>query len=162
MFIQSFTAMIALAASLAAAATREVTVTAPVKRAKSVHLLVFHDQLWILCSHVFCSNGIGTIYQQLGGYGSCGDQHSDYDMIAALGMDWMQYQYKAPYCGRRLRLRNTGSNDGVGGQGNVIEVTVADSCQACDRNHVDLSVGAWNALTNNAAWGTVNIEWLVD
>jgi hypothetical protein len=63
-------------------------------------------------------------------------------------------------CGRRLRIRNVGSNDAsVGGRGNEITVTVADTCPGCDAGHVDLSEGAWNALTNNAGWSTANIEW---
>ena len=81
-------------------------------------------------------------------------------MIAALSHDWMQHQYKSPYCGRRLRLTNTGSTDSnVKGKGNVIEVIVQDSCDGCDRNHVDLSVAAWNKLTSNSAYSTVNIDW---
>ncbi len=80
-------------------------------------------------------------------------------MIGALGMSWMKNQYKSQYCGRRIRIHNTGSNDGVGGKGNSIDITVADSCAACDQNHIDLSIGAWNRLTNSAPWGTVNINW---
>ncbi len=101
------------------------------------------------------STGTATVYQQEGTTGSCGHNHGDYDMIVALGMDWMQNQYQSPYCGRRLRVTNKGGS----GKGKVIEVTVADSCESCDRNHIDLSVGAWNRLTNSADWGVANIVW---
>lgn len=58
-----------------------------------------------------------------------------------------------------LVVTNVGSDDGVGGQGNTIIATVEDTCPGCDQNHIDFSVGSWNQLTNNAAFGTANIEW---
>lgn len=64
-------------------------------------------------------------------------------------------------CGRRVRLTNTGpSTDmSVGGAGNTIEVVVADTCVGCDQGHLDLSVAAWNALTNGAYPSQVGISW---
>lgn len=64
-------------------------------------------------------------------------------------------------CGRQIVVTNTGSNDGVGGEGNVVTVTVADTCPSCDENHIDLSESAWKKLTNNAPDGTVLVDWLV-
>lgn len=58
-------------------------------------------------------------------------------------------------------VTNVGSDDGVGGKGNTIIATVEDTCPGCDQNHIDFSVGSWNQLTNNAAFGTANIEWWV-
>ena len=73
----------------------------------------------------------------------------------------MKNQYQSEYCGRLIQVTNTGSDDGVGGKGNTVVEKVQDTCPSCDENHIDFSVGAWNQLTNNAAWGTVNIEWYV-
>lgn len=56
-------------------------------------------------------------------------------------------------------MTNIGSDDGVGGAGNVVTATVADTCPSCDETHVDMSVGAWNDLTGNAPYGTVEINW---
>jgi hypothetical protein len=71
----------------------------------------------------------------------------------------MDNESPGPYCGRKVQVTNVGSDDGVGGQGNVIIATVEDTCPSCDENHIDFSVGSWNQLTNGADFGTVNIEW---
>lgn len=71
----------------------------------------------------------------------------------------MNSEYDAPYCGRLIQVTNTGSDDNVGGAGNTITVQVADTCTGCDETHLDFSVGAWNELTNSAAWGTIEISW---
>ncbi|MCJ1269383.1 hypothetical protein MMC22_009275 [Lobaria immixta] len=105
------------------------------------------------------NSGLGTVYLQEGGIGSCGQAHSDSDFIVALSNTFQQSQSPGPACGRQIRITNTGSNDGVGGAGNSITVTVADTCPSCDANHVDMAVGPWNQLTNNAPYGTVNIDW---
>jgi len=107
-----------------------------------------------------CSSGIGTIYLQGGAAGSCGAVNPDSAMVAALSPSFMSGG--SSNCGRKIKITNTGSNDGVGGSGNAITVTVADTCPSCDQGHLDLSEGAWNALTGNAAYGTVNISWWVD
>ena len=73
----------------------------------------------------------------------------------------MDYEYKAPYCGYYIYVENIGSDDSVGGTGNSIIAEVQDTCAACDETHVDFSVGAWNELTNSAAYGTIEIEWYV-
>jgi len=65
----------------------------------------------------------------------------------------------APACDWTIYVINVGSDDGVGGEGNGVIVTVADTCPACDATHLDLSIGAWNALTDNAPFGTIFIEW---
>ena len=99
------------------------------------------------------------MYQQFGGYGSCGKKHPDSDLIVALGKKWMGSKSPSSYCGRKIHVENIGSNDGVGGKGKTVTVTVADTCPGCDENHLDLSIGAWNKLTGNAPFGTVNIKW---
>ena len=67
----------------------------------------------------------------------------------------------APLCNRQIRATNTGSGDNVGGRGRSVTVTVKDTCPECDENHLDFSVGAWNILTNSAAFGTIDISWHV-
>jgi expansin (peptidoglycan-binding protein) len=71
----------------------------------------------------------------------------------------MHSQPNSPYCGRYIQATNTGSNDGVGGKGNTLTVLVADTCPGCGENDLDFSIGAWNALTGNAPYGTFNVEW---
>ena len=104
-------------------------------------------------------SGEGTVYTQQGGTGSCGQKNPDSSKIAAISNYWMQSKSPGPYCGRQIQATNTGSNDGVGGKGNTVTVMVEDTCPSCDENHVDFSVGAWNALTNNAPFGTIDITW---
>lgn len=83
----------------------------------------------------------------------------DSAIIAALSNYWMNEESPSPYCGQQIVVTNIGSDDGVGGAGNSITVTVADTCPSCDETHLDLSVGAWNSLTNDAAYGTIEIDW---
>lgn len=64
-------------------------------------------------------------------------------------------------CGRQLRVSNVGSNDGVAGAGQIITVTVMDTCPSCGADDLDFSVGAWNAITNGAAPGTFTAAWYV-
>ncbi|KAK1765053.1 hypothetical protein QBC33DRAFT_572029 [Phialemonium atrogriseum] len=104
--------------------------------------------------------GKATIYLQSGIAGSCGVVHAESDLIMALSNDFMQYQYKSQWCGQRVRVTNYGSNEAViGGAGNSVVVTVADTCASCGFGDVDFSIGAWNMLTNGAPWGTFNAGW---
>ncbi|CAG8953407.1 hypothetical protein HYFRA_00010156 [Hymenoscyphus fraxineus] len=103
--------------------------------------------------------GLATVYTQEGGTGSCGQRNPDSSFIAAISTSWQGTGYPPAFCGRKVQVTNVGSNDGVGGQGNTIIATIEDTCPGCDANHIDFSVGSWNQLTNNAAFGTANIEW---
>jgi hypothetical protein len=103
--------------------------------------------------------GRGTIYQQYGVAGSCGQVNTDDAIIAAMSNHWMKNESPSPYCGRQIQVTNVGSNDQVGGAGNTLTVTVADTCPSCDTDDVDFSVGAWVLLTNNASWGTFEAQW---
>ena len=87
-------------------------------------------------------------------------------MIAALGYMWQNWDPPHPYCGRRVRIKNTGTCPGkdkcdhtVAGVGNEIEVTVVDSCNDCTREWIDLSRGAWAKLTNNNRESAAGVEW---
>lgn len=80
-------------------------------------------------------------------------------MIAAISTSLNNNEFQSPYCGQTIQITNIGSDDGVGGAGSSITVTVADTCEGCDESHLDLSIGAWNALTDSAPFGTVEINW---
>ncbi|KAK3996357.1 RlpA-like double-psi beta-barrel-protein domain-containing protein-containing protein [Cladorrhinum sp. PSN332] len=104
--------------------------------------------------------GIGTVYTADGKDGSCGITHGNSAMIVALSYSKMDRGYKASHCGRRVRVKNKGANyPGVGGNGNVIEVVVADTCADCEGNHIDFSHAAWDALTDYSNHGQINLEW---
>ncbi len=100
-------------------------------------------------------SGIATVYTQGGVAGSCGNVNSDSSVIVALGNFWMKNEFKSPFCGRLIQVTNTAGP----GKGNVVVAKVQDTCEGCDENHVDFSVGGWNKLTNSAAFGVVNIDW---
>lgn len=80
-------------------------------------------------------------------------------MIAAISTSLNSNAYQSSYCGQTIQVTNIGSDDGVGGAGNSITVTVADTCEGCDESHLDLSIGAWDTLTGGAPYGTVEIDW---
>lgn len=73
----------------------------------------------------------------------------------------MDDESPSPYCGRLVQITNTGSDDGVGGAGNTLVVQVEDTCMSCGEGDIDLSVAAWNDLTDSAPWGTFDISWYV-
>jgi hypothetical protein len=103
--------------------------------------------------------GLGTVFTQQGGTGSCGRQNPDSSFIVALSNSWMQEESPSPLCGRKIKATNVGSDDGVGGAGNSVIVTVADTCPSCNEDHPDFSVGAWNRLTDSAPFGTIKVNW---
>ncbi|EFR04248.1 Mrsp1 [Nannizzia gypsea CBS 118893] len=96
-------------------------------------------------------SGRGTIYYQYGAAGSCGAVHGDGDYIVALGPHYMKGP-NSPYCGRRIFAKNTNT-------GKSVTVTVADTCPTCGPGDVDLALGPWKALTNNAAPGVFPVSW---
>ncbi|OXV08188.1 hypothetical protein Egran_04050 [Elaphomyces granulatus] len=103
------------------------------------------------------NTGRGTVYYQHGVTGSCGQANPDDAIIAAIGDSWMDGESPSPYCGRQIQVTNIGSDDQVGGAGNTLTVTVADTCSTCGPDDIDFSVGAWDSLTDNA--GTFNAQW---
>ncbi|EEP78087.1 predicted protein [Uncinocarpus reesii 1704] len=96
--------------------------------------------------------GRGTVYQQLGAFGSCGQKHGDGDMIVAISNSFMKSRHNSPYCRKSIRARNKSN-------GKTVVVRVADTCMGCGPNDLDFSVGAWNRLTGNAPWGTFPVSW---
>ena len=85
----------------------------------------------------------------------------DSSFTVAISPFWMGQSSPGPFCGRKIILTNTGpsTDQSVGGKGNVVTVTVEDTCEGCDENHLDLSVAAWNSLTNNHVGSVVDISW---
>ncbi|KAL8857202.1 MAG: hypothetical protein Q9178_006257 [Gyalolechia marmorata] len=105
--------------------------------------------------------GIATFYEQNGAAGSCGQVHAESDSIIALSPSWQGGGYPPRYCGRKIEITNDGGGQNNNGQGKVVVATVADTCPGCDENHLDLSHGAFMALTGGALDppGQFNIEW---
>jgi hypothetical protein len=86
------------------------------------------------------------VYSQGGTAGSCGKEHSDSDLIAALSTSWMSGD-SAKYCGRKITITNIGSNDNVGGKGDSVTVTVADSMcfsSLCSRFQLEMDRLTWS------------------
>ncbi|KAH8815976.1 expansin module family protein [Xylogone sp. PMI_703] len=107
-------------------------------------------------------NGEATVNPNpTGALGSCGIDSPDSSYTVAISNYWMKNESPGPYCGRKIRLTNTGptTDNSIGGKGNQVVVTVEDTCPGCDENHLDLSVAAWEALTNGAAYSVVGISW---
>ncbi|KAL8899532.1 MAG: hypothetical protein Q9207_006158 [Kuettlingeria erythrocarpa] len=105
--------------------------------------------------------GTATFYEQNGAAGSCGQVHADSDNIIALSPSWQGSGYPPKYCGRKIEITNDGGGDNNNDQGKVVVATVADTCPGCDSNHLDLSHGAFQALTGGALDppGQFEIEW---
>jgi hypothetical protein len=106
--------------------------------------------------------GVATVNPNPNGArGSCGIDSPDSSYTVAISAYWMTQHTPSPYCGRKIKLTNTGPNSdkGVGGKGNTVTVTVEDTCEGCNETHLDLSVAVWNALTNNHVGSVVDIEW---
>ncbi|OXV06314.1 hypothetical protein Egran_05919 [Elaphomyces granulatus] len=104
--------------------------------------------------------GRGTVYFQQNATGSCGQRNPDSAIIAAIGDAWMMDESPSPiYCGRKIKVKNIGSDSGTRGTGNELIVTVADTCASCSKDDVDFSVSAWNHLTNQSAAATFKAQW---
>jgi len=87
------------------------------------------------------------MYYQLGATGSCGQQNSDAALIVALAPSHMKGD-----CGKTIHAKNNAN-------GKTVVATVEDTCEGCGANDVDFSEGAWNALTDNAAPGVIDVTW---
>lgn len=78
--------------------------------------------------------------------GSCGQANPDGAMIVAISPS------HGNMCGRKLKVSNMGSNDGVPTSGQSVVVTVADTCPSCGPNDLDLSVGAVSQNENKISY----------
>ncbi|KMP07168.1 hypothetical protein CISG_09783 [Coccidioides immitis RMSCC 3703] len=134
-----------------------VTLAAPAPQPDSQSELQARDQKQVYSPCIETApTGAGTLTaspgSQLGASGSCGRKLGDDAMIVALSNAWMKGQPNAPLCGRKVKATNKKN-------GKTVVVTVADTCAGCGANDLDFSVGAWNALTDNAPWGTFPAAW---
>lgn len=106
-------------------------------------------------------NGPATYFYQEDQTGSCGQVHKvilpnqlslstsnssqDSDYIVAISQQ-APFKYNA-HCGQTVTIKNTGGGDSNSGVGKSITATVADTCPECVPDHLDLSTGAFKALT---------------
>lgn len=126
-----------------------------------IHIVAINRRLFKLV--VNSHNSFATTYYQEGGTGSCGHKHQDSDGVVSIAQHCYDKYGKKFLCGRKMKVKNTGhyTDNSIGGKGNVIYPKIADTCSACtsDTAHVDLSIGAWDRLTNNAALSNVKVLW---
>ncbi|KAL6717261.1 hypothetical protein ACLMJK_005176 [Lecanora helva] len=101
--------------------------------------------------------GHATFYEQNGAAGSCGQYNSDSSQIIALSPYWNV----ASYCGRKIKITNNGGGQNNNGAGKTVVATVEDTCPGCGENDLDLSHGAFQALTggNLDPPGEFSITW---
>ncbi|RFU34888.1 hypothetical protein B7463_g1460, partial [Scytalidium lignicola] len=94
-------------------------------------------------------------------YGSCGVISPDSSLTVAISNTWMKSESPSPYCGQKIKVTNTSlaTDVSISGEGNTVIVTVEDTCMGCDETHLDLSVTAWNTITNNSLYSSVGISW---
>ncbi|KAJ1928388.1 hypothetical protein IWQ60_002110 [Tieghemiomyces parasiticus] len=93
-----------------------------------------------------------TYYSPSVGLGACGWQNSDSDFVAALNAP--QFGNPAnpnanPLCGQKALV--------TGPKGSVT-VTIVDKCPPCKSGDLDLSVGAFDQIADQAA-GRVPVSW---
>ena len=106
--------------------------------------------------------GDGTYYDPLVALGSCGDHHTEDDMIVAISIERQNEvknahkqlnNNKNPVCGAKIKVTNPEN-------GNTAIVTVVDTCASCKRDDLDLTPKAYNQLTNNdVSAGRIKINW---
>jgi hypothetical protein len=97
--------------------------------------------------------GFATYYLQGGNAGSCGQKHSDDELIVAI--DHEQYgniNKVSPLCGKKVHITNTKN-------GKSVTATIADVCPTCENgNSIDLSKATFQAL-DSLSTGMFGITW---
>jgi expansin (peptidoglycan-binding protein) len=90
------------------------------------------------------TGGVATYFYQGGNPGACGQYNSDSAMICA--MDQSRFGTGGPgssLCNKQVKITNLNN-------GNTLTVTIVDDCPTCqNENSIDLSVAAFQSLTNN-------------
>ncbi|KAL8688033.1 MAG: hypothetical protein Q9224_004990 [Gallowayella concinna] len=103
-------------------------------------------------------NGEGTFYNPSVGYGSCGNQNSDSDLVAALAQSTMRLYNPSnpnnnPLCGHKVKVWETSKPS------NTVTVALMDTCPGCHGDYdLDLSPAAFNKLDNPDV-GRIKISW---
>lgn len=161
--VLSFQAMSGSPVDLSESPVTGLTARGPSEIAKRATYVVSTESMPVILKLTRHSHdGRATVYYQQGGTGSCGHTHTDGSQIVALPTYWWKTYGQGYFCDRMIRMTNTGpdGDNSVGGEGNVVLAKVADTCPGCQRsNDLDLSVGAWDALTNYAAPSVVGTHW---
>ncbi|ERF68688.1 hypothetical protein EPUS_05749 [Endocarpon pusillum Z07020] len=97
------------------------------------------------------TGGRATFYSPSVGLGSCGETHADSDLVVAGPSSMMPGA-----CGKTVMITNTGTGNGAG---NTISAEVVDTCAGCGESDLDLSIGAFDQLTNgDLAAGVATID----
>ncbi|KAE9373228.1 hypothetical protein N431DRAFT_482319 [Stipitochalara longipes BDJ] len=103
--------------------------------------------------------GKATFFWQYGNPGYCGAWNPDSAFLIAAS------PASGLTCGQTVHITNIGGGINNQGIGKSITATVADRCppDECRAEHLDLSVGAFQALTGGPLDppGTIGIEWAV-
>ncbi|KAI4245399.1 MAG: hypothetical protein L6R40_002459 [Gallowayella cf. fulva] len=103
-------------------------------------------------------NGEGTFYSPSVGFGSCGNQNSDSDLVAALAQTTMRLYNPSnpnnnPLCGHKVKVWETSKPS------NTVTVALMDTCPGCHGSFdLDLSPAAFNKLDNPDV-GRIKISW---
>lgn len=71
-------------------------------------------------------------------------------MIVALSPAWGHNNH----CGQTVNIHNPAN-------GRSISAVVADTCPGCEQTKLDLSVGAYEALTGGLSLNPFNIDWYI-
>ncbi|KAI5857108.1 RlpA-like double-psi beta-barrel-protein domain-containing protein-containing protein, partial [Tricharina praecox] len=96
--------------------------------------------------------GKATYYDT--GMGSCGQEHTDSELVVAISKEiMMKYDTgnpnNNPLCGKRIKCTRGGKE---------VIATVVDTCPGCTPDHVDLSRAAFGDL-GDFAEGNISITW---
>lgn len=96
-------------------------------------------------------SGVATYYSV--GADNCGTSSTDSDYVCAISQQLYNTvansESISEYCGHKINITYNGK---------TIQVTVVDSCESCDANHLDLSPTAFSALADENL-GVIDITW---
>lgn len=102
--------------------------------------------------------GDGTFYSPSVGFGSCGHQSQDTELVAALAAGSMRLYNPSnpnnnPLCGHKVKVWQDGKPN------NSVTVAIMDTCPGCHGEYdLDLSPAAFNKLANPDV-GRIKISW---
>lgn len=96
-------------------------------------------------------SGVATYYSV--GADNCGTSSTDSDYVCAISQQLYNTvansESISEYCGHKINITYNSK---------TIQVTVVDSCESCDANHLDLSPTAFSALADQNL-GVIDITW---
>ncbi|KAI9264700.1 RlpA-like double-psi beta-barrel-protein domain-containing protein-containing protein, partial [Helicostylum pulchrum] len=98
------------------------------------------------------NSGDGTWFDI--GLGSCGQENTDDELVAALNAPQMMNgdnPNNNPMCGKKINVTNPATNKSV-------TVKIVDTCPPCSSGSVDLSPAAFKSISNLDI-GRIKINW---